>query len=437
MKDNAIVNDKYYMVVKREKIKIDGKDMEVFSYYTSLFYNDYNRTGKIDFEDGSECIIAEEINNINEDIDYYYSVCNTTNKVDESMLDKCDDLYDGAYFTIENGKLELINDKHLLDKINGIELFDIKEVYKKVLEVIKGQDEHVKSILASIMWNQRLNESNQSKENIAKNKHNILMMGNTGVGKTEIIRQISANTNIPMVVVDATEYTESGYVGKNIEDMLIQLYRKSDKRINKAESGILVIDEFDKLAKRDDRSSVNKEGVQQALLTLIEGATKNFKLDGKDITFNTHGLTIILLGAFSKLEQEMGRMIGFNDKGFRERKDTQSTDLSKKILDYGIEPEIIGRINKIRRLNNLNKANLISILKSNKGRLMSTINLLKNSGVNIKIDEDYLEEIADLAIMDSKGARSLNRIINEIIDNEFNDIMFGDTKEVVIKKKRK
>lgn len=435
MKNNdAIIRDRYCIVVKREVINVDGKDIDVFSYYTSIFYNEDN--GRIDFDYGNESIIANDINNIDDDIEYYYSVSEVDFVVDEALLDKCDDLYDGAYFILNDGDLELIEDKALLDKINGFDSFDIKNVYSKVIDVIKGQDEHVKSILSSIMWNRKLNLSDLSNEEIAKNKHNILLMGKTGVGKTEIIRQISANTDIPMVVVDATEYTEAGYVGKNVEDMLKLLYKKSGKNLERAESGILVIDEFDKLSKRDDRSSVNKEGVQQSLLTLIEGTNKNFKIDGREISFNTHGLTVILLGAFSKLEESNSRMIGFNNEGFRERI-TDSGDISRKLVSYGIEPEIMGRVNKIRRLNDLTRDNLISILKSSKGRLMSTVNLLRNNGVNIIIDESYLADIADMAMEDSKGARSLNRIVNEVIDSEFNDIMFGDKKEVIIKSKRR
>ena len=435
MNSNAMISDKYCMIVKREKIRINGEDMNVFSYYTSVFYD--NEKGLVDFDFGTESVIADDINNINDDIDYYYCVRNTDYVIDDYILNECDDLYDGTYFIIKDGELELIKDKALLDKINGIEEINIKDVYNKVTSVVKGQDEHVKSILSSIMWNNKLNSSKLTKLEIAKNKHNILLMGKTGVGKTEIIRQISANTDIPMVVCDATEYTEAGYVGKNIEDMLIQLYRKSNKRLDKAEAGILVIDEFDKIAKTSDRSSVNKEGVQQALLTLIEGSTKIFKYDGKEINFNTHGLTVILLGAFSKLEVNNNRLIGFNENGFREKSESIATDVSKKLVGYGIEQELVGRINKIRRLNDLNKDVLLEILKSPAGRLMSTINILKESGINIKIDDDYLEEIAMMACLDSKGARSLNRIVNEIIDNDFNDIMFGDTKEVIIKSKRK
>ena len=435
MNNNAIISDKYCMIVKKEVIKINGKNMNVFSYYTSVYYND--EAGNIDVDYGDENIIAVDINNVSDDVDYYYSICTVDYPINDAVLDKYDDLYDGIYFVVNDGELEVIEDKAILDKINGVEEFNIKEVYNNVIEVIKGQDEHVKSILSSIMWNRRLNGSDLSLNDIAKNKHNILLMGKTGVGKTEIIRQISANADIPMVVVDATEYTETGYVGKNVEDMLIQLYKKSNKRLDVAESGILVIDEFDKLAKNEDRSYVNKEGVQQSLLTLIEGTTKTFRNEGKEITFNTHGLTVILLGAFSKLEKDNSRLIGFNTHGFREKGETVNTELNKKLVNYGIEPEILGRINKIRKLNDLSKENLLSILKSSRGRLMTTINLLRKSGIDITIDEEYLKEIASLAYYDSKGARSLNRIVNEIIETEFNDVMFGDTSKVVIKSKKK
>ena len=435
MKKKNRAYDSYCLVVKKNNINVDGEEIEYYSYVSAVIYHGYEKSIYLDNADEEEICAYNIENSDSDNHSYYFSIIDTNHTVQECELIKHDEMYEGAYFRLIDNQFELIDDEEIIEKINESKNLNINKIYKNILNTIKGQDEHIKSILSSIVWNKKLNNSNLSSYDIAKNKHNILLLGKTGTGKTEIIRQISKNINIPMVVVDATNYTEEGYVGKSVDDMLIQLVYAANGDIKEAQKGILVIDEFDKLASVDNRSTVNKEGVQRSLLTLIEGTTKRIKLDGKEQIFNTHGLTIVLLGAFSNIYKEKNiRLIGFNDQGFRENKNNNNIEITKKIVSYGIEPEIVGRLNKIRKLNDLTKQDLINILKSPKGRLMSTLELFKKDNIEIEIDNSYFEEIANLAILDNKGVRSLNRIVDNIIEKDFNELMFGETNKIKIKK---
>lgn len=425
------MNEKYCMILEKTPIYVGGEKEYAYKFVKTCCYG-IGEEDKFIYE-------KEEVFNIKhykqKNAKYYFcplpleDILNL-NKYDEdtdSLLAKMDEWYEDEYFEIteiENGF-----------QVTLIERITIKDVYEKIIDVIKGQDEQVKSVLSSIIWNQRLNDSNMSFNEIAKNKHNILIMGPTGTGKTEIIRQISENLGLPMVVVDATEYTKTGYVGKSVEDMLISLYNNADGNLELAQNSILVIDEFDKLAKESDRdSSVNSTGVQRALLTLIEGSKREIELNKKTIEFDTRGLTIILLGAFSGLEEKNKIIPGFNiEKGFREMPKINTPDLVSKLSKYGIEDEILGRVNKIVKLNKMTKEILFDILISPRGRLMTTLNIFNAQGVSFEIDDDSLEEIVELAIKDDKGARSLNRIVDEVISQDFNDVMFGKKEDIKIK----
>ena len=208
--------------------------------------------------------------------------------------------------------------------------------------------------------------------------------------------------------------------------------------IDLAQRSILVIDEFDKLAKskKSKVSGINKEGVQRSLLTLIEGSSREITIDEKEYEFNTHGLTFIFLGAFSDLENDkQNKLIGFNDKGFRSNNIKQLTSITDKIVNYGFEPEIMGRINKIRYLNPMTKEILIDILKSPKGRLGIMKKTFKSLGINFQIEPDLINFIAEEALIDNKGARSLNRIVDDLIDEEFTNAIINNKKNIKIKKK--
>lgn len=432
------MHENYCFVLKKKEVEFRGEKIDTFEYIVSCCYgNEEAAQGQIFWEQR----FVDNINLFATTNNEYYFYPKGTDDYGIDILAKYDEDYSGKYFTAKicNGKVELaiITNPELVDLINGKQ--KPINVYKNVVDVVKGQDEHVKSILASIEWNQKLYNSSLTLNEVAKLKHNLLIMGPTGVGKTEIIRQVSANLNIPITIVDATTYTEVGYVGNSVDHMLYKILINADENIDLAQHSILVIDEFDKLAKNKESKSsgINKEGVQRSLLTMIEGSNREVSIGNKVFEFNTHGLTIIFLGAFSSLEEEKNKnLIGFNyDKGFRTKQTNELTNITDKIVEYGFEPEIMGRINKIRRLNPMTKEILIEILNSPKGRLGLMKKTFKSLGIDFNIDKKTIEKIAELALLDHKGARSLNRIVDKLIDEEFSNAMIEETKSIKIKKK--
>lgn len=430
----------YGVLLKKVRLKVNNKYEDIYEYKGICVYF-FDEKEKFDYN-GITTYNANYFDKVKSDmyfvpIELFLKPCEIDfNKEDiETISDTYDRCYDKKYFLIEREYDRKIEFTMLsICKKEGSTV--IKETYDKVLQTVKGQDDQVKSILSSILWNKNLNESDLSLNEIAKNKHTLLVMGPTGVGKTEIIRQISENIDIPVVVMDATDYTKTGYVGRSINDMLISLYMNANENLEVAQNSILVIDEFDKLAPNyDNNSSITSTSVQYELLTVIEGTKKELKINNKIVEFDTRKLTVILLGAFSKLEDKKTRLIGFNESGFRQNNNLQTTDLVQKLSSYGIEEELLGRINRIIRLNKMNKEILLEILKSENGRLMATINILQKQGVIFEIEEGTLEQIATLALEDGKGARSLNRIIDNIIEKEFNEAMFGNKKQIKLRTK--
>lgn len=425
----------YCLILKKKKIKINGNEEVVFTCI------DEEEQEMFIYENEmlDEKAVDDFLCDVNEyttkkEAKYYYYELKSNIPLNEDIVAQIEELYVDKTFRLVDGELSVIDEEEMKESNS---LTSISNIYDNIVGIVKGQDEHVKSILSSIVWNNKLNNSSLNKYDIAKNKHNILIMGNTGTGKTEIVRQISKNINVPMVVVDATTYTEAGYVGDSVDDMLVKLYMATDGDIEKAQKSILVIDEFDKLANQEEhKSSVNNKGVQKSLLTLIEGSERVISVAGEKKIFDTHGLTIILLGAFHGLEEEQhisNRMIGFSDLGFRTKEEKVETDLLNKLVRYGLEPEILGRVNKIRRLNNLTKETLISILQSPNGRFQTMLRILREAGIEILIYNEIYERLAQEAISDNKGARSLDRLVGNLIDEEFNQVMFGDKKKIKIK----
>ena len=216
---------------------------------------------------------------------------------------------------------------------------------------------------------------------IAKLKENILIYGSTGTGKTEILKRISRLYNIPIVIEDATSLSETGYQGRNITDMLEDLYLAAGKDINLAEKGILVIDEFDKLAEKsgDTQSHVSRLGVQRSLLKLLDGSL--FYFDDKK--FDTSRLSVVALGAFT----------GIVDN------DDYSNVSSVDFVDYGIMRELMGRFSKTISMNPLEKEDIIKILRESDFSPLNTYKkLFEMLDVNFKFNDDFVEYVAELAI---------------------------------------
>ena len=275
------------------------------------------------------------------------------------------------FFRNDNGKLIQLTNKDFIsfleknsskDKSEFNEeefekITDISTMYSSIKKTIISQDEQIMQILTSLFKNQKIIESDLDIDLMAKLKENILIYGSTGTGKTEILKRISKLYNIPIVIEDATSLSETGYTGRNITDMLEDLCSAANGDIKLAEKGILVIDEFDKLAEKsgDNQSHVSRLGVQRSLLKLLDGTL--FYFDNKK--FDSSKLTIVGVGAFTGIT-----------KG-----DDYKELTTEDFMNYGIMRELIGRFSKTIAMNPLEKEDIIKILKNSD---FSPLNTYKN-----------------------------------------------------------
>ena len=282
-------------------------------------------------------------------------------------------------------------------------------MYNSIKKTVISQDEQIMQILTALYKNQKVANSNLDIDLIAKLKENVLIYGPTGTGKTEILKRISRLYNIPIVIYDVTTLSEVGYVGGDVVDMLKELYAAADEDIELAEKGILVIDEFDKLAEKsgDNQSHVSREGVQRSLLKMLDGAV--FYLE--DTKFDTSKLSIVCLGAFTGIaKDEDYKKITYDD--FRK---------------YGIKRELLGRFSKTIAMNDLKKEDIIKILKESDFSPLNTYReLFKKMKINFKYTDDFIDYIAELAMEKESGARSLKTVFDEAISSALFKIFAGE-----------
>ena len=294
---------------------------------------------------------------------------------------------------------------------------DISSMYSSIKKTIISQDEQIMQILTALFKNQKVVNSDLDMDLIAKLKENILIYGSTGTGKTEILKRISRLYNIPIVIEDATALSETGYQGRKITDMLEDLCLAADNDIELAEKGILVIDEFDKLAEKsgDSQSHVSRLGVQRSLLKLLDGTL--FYFDDKK--FDTSKLTVVGLGAFTGIT-----------KG-----DDYKQLTTDDFMKYGIMRELIGRFSKTIAMNPLSKEDIIKILKeSNFSPLNTYKKLFDMLEVNFDFSDEFIEYIAELAITKQSGARSLKTVFDDCISSALFRIFAGEYSSISLVK---
>lgn len=311
-------------------------------------------------------------------------------------------------------------------------------MYLSIKKTIISQDEQIMQILTALFKNQKVVNSDLDMDLIAKLKENILIYGSTGTGKTEILKRISKLYNIPLVIEDATSLSETGYQGRNITDMLEDLYLAADNDIDLAEKGILVIDEFDKLAEKseDNNSHVSRLGVQRSLLKLLDGSL--FYFDDKK--FDTSKLTVVALGAFTGIidDKKLNKnTIGFGNNIIREKVncDDYSKVSSNDFINYGIMRELIGRFSKTIAMNPLTKEDIIKILKeSDFSPLNAYKKLFDMLEVEFDFTDEFIEYIAEQAISKQSGARSLKTVFDDCISSALFRIFAGEYSSISLVK---
>ena len=314
------------------------------------------------------------------------------------------------------------------------------EIKKYLDDYVVGQ-EYSKKVISVSVYNHYKRIAQENNDNIEIEKSNVVMVGPTGTGKTLIAKTISKLLDVPLAIVDATVLTEAGYVGEDVENILTRLLQASDYNIEKAEKGIIFIDEIDKISRKSDNPSITRdvsgEGVQQALLKLMEGAVVNVPPKGgrkhpdqNFIKLNTSNILFIAGGAFNGIEKIISKRLNMNAVGFKNL-NLKSVNKSKNIIeniipndlkDFGLIPEILGRLPILTYMLQLDSKDLKNVLTQPKNSLIKQyIKLFEIDGIKLDFDDNALNYIVSKAMEFKLGARGLRSICETIlIDDMFN-----------------
>lgn len=321
----------------------------------------------------------------------------------------------------------------------------LKNIYEKVLKSVVGQDKQVKEILYNILLNRRM-ANMENLDNPKQYIKNILLRGESGGGKTFIISTIAKILNIPMFVADATSYTEAGYVGNDVTDMLVNLYHAANDDLEAAEKGILVIDEIDKKAGLGSNNDITRGAVLNSLLKIIEGSVipinVGSNINPEEIMFDTSRLTVIASGAFEDIEKirdkrvkkESTGNIGFTNNPEKKNIDANITD--KDFVEFGMIKQFMARFPVIVNLTKNTKESLKNImLNSDSSALKIEAFKLNALGIKVEFTDDFYDELADIALRMEIGARGIDKALHNILSNiHIEDIDYHNVDKIILNK---